>query len=107
MVSNTSAKLFPVNALSSFTVSFAGATECGGAFACCKFRIMLPINVPKCPRGKKCLLIKKIPKSSDFYYVEPGPYPSLADIVEAMKALIQQRHNHGETSIAVIASQRT
>ena len=50
---------------------------------------------------------KKLSKSSEFYYLEPGLYPSITDIVEAMKILIQERHNHSENSIKTKVSRRT
>ena len=46
-------------------------------------------------------------KSSVFYYLEPGLYPSITDIVEAMNTLIQERHNHIESCITVRVSRRT
>ena len=73
----------------------------------CNFRNILPINVPNCQRGKLMFFEKKVPKSSEFYYLEPGLYPSLTDIVEAMNTLIQERHNHSENSITVKLSRRT
>ena len=50
---------------------------------------------------------KKFPKSSEFHYREPGLYPSITDIVEAMNILIQERHNHNENCIKVKVSRRT
>ena len=50
---------------------------------------------------------KKLSKSSDFYYLEPGLYPYIADIVEAMNILIQERHNHSENCIKVKVSRKT
>ena len=44
---------------------------------------------------------KKLSESSDIYYLEPGPYPSITDIVEAMNTLIQETHNHNEICITV------
>ena len=46
-------------------------------------------------------------KSSEFYYLERGLYPSIRDIVEAMNTLIQERHNHSENCITVKISRRT
>ena len=51
--------------------------------------------------GKFIFFDKKLPKSSDFYYLEPGLYPSITDIVEAMNTLIQVK----DTITAKIASQ--
>ena len=50
---------------------------------------------------------KKISKSSEFHYLEPGVYSSITHIVEAMNTLIQARHNHSENCITVKMSQRT
>ena len=50
---------------------------------------------------------KKISRSSEFYYLEPGLQPSITDIVEAMNILIQERHNHSENCIKVEVSRRT
>ena len=77
----------------------------------CKFGKILPIIVPKCHGGKT--FDKKLPTSSEFYYLEPGLYPSIlepglypsiADTVEAMNTLIQGRHNHSENCIPVKVS---
>ena len=46
-------------------------------------------------------------KSSKFYYLEPGLYPFIADIVEAMNTLIQEKHEHSENCITVKMSRRT
>ena len=50
---------------------------------------------------------KKLSKSSEFYYLEPGLYPSFTDTVEAMNILIQEKHNHSENCVTVKVSRRT
>ena len=55
-------------------------------------------------RENLCFLTKHFSKSSEFYYLEPGLYPSITDIVEAMNILIQERHNHIENCIKVKVS---
>ena len=50
---------------------------------------------------------KKPSKSSEFFYLEPGLYPSITDIVEAMNILIKERHDHCENCIKVKVSRRT
>ena len=50
---------------------------------------------------------RKLSKSLEFYYLKPGLYPSITDIVEAMSILIQERHNHSENSIKVKVNRRT
>ena len=49
---------------------------------------------------------KKLSNSLEFYYLEPSPYPSNTDIVEAMNIPIQERHNHSENCITVKVSRR-
>ena len=49
---------------------------------------------------------KKLSRSSDFYYLEPGLYASLTDIVEAMNILIQERQSHSESCITVEVSRK-
>ena len=44
--------------------------------------------------GKFMFFDKKLSKSSEFYYLELGLYPSITDTVEAMNILSQERHNH-------------
>ena len=41
------------------------------------------------------------------YNLEPGPYTSITDIVEAMNTLIHERNNHNENCITVKVSRRT
>ena len=49
----------------------------------------------------------KLSKLSELYYLEPGLYASVTDIVEAMNTLIQERHNHSENCITVKVSRTT
>ena len=48
----------------------------------------------------------KISKFLEFHYVEPGVYPSITDIVEAMNTLIQKSHNQSESCILVEVSRK-
>ena len=50
---------------------------------------------------------KKLSNSSEFYFLEPGLYPSITDTVEPMNTLIQEKHNHTENSNTVKVSLRT
>ena len=50
---------------------------------------------------------KKFSKYSEFYYLEPGLYTSITDIVETMNILIQERHNHSENCIKFKLSRKT
>ena len=58
-------------------------------------------------KGNFMFFGKKHSKSSEFYYLEPGLYPSITDVVEALNTLIQERHNHSENCITVKMSRRT
>ena len=54
------------------------------------------------------MFFDKIPsKLSEFYYLEPGFYPSITDIVEAMNTRILERHNPSENCVTVRVSHRT
>ena len=58
-------------------------------------------------QGKFMFFDKKLSKSSEFFYLEPGLYLSITAAVEAMKTLIQERHNHTENCNTVEVSRRT
>ena len=49
----------------------------------------------------------KLLKSSNFFYLEPGLYLSITDIVAAMNTLIQKRHNPSDICITDKVSRRT
>ena len=57
--------------------------------------------------GKFMFFDENFSKSSEFYYLEPGLYPFITDIVEAMNILNQERHNHSENCIKVKVSRWT
>ena len=44
---------------------------------------------------------EKLSKTTEAYYLEPGLYFSITDIVEAMNTLIQERNNHRDTCITI------
>ena len=86
---------------------FAGATESGGEMGACIFGNILPIKVQNCYGGKIYFFDPNNSNFSEYNYLEPGLYHSNTDIVETTNTLIQDRHNHRETSIAVKVSRRT
>ena len=87
---------------------FTRATETRRSIRDYNFENILAINVPKCHRGKVFVCWqKKLSNSSDFYCLELGLYPCSADIVEAKKILIQEKHSHSESVITVKVSRRT
>ena len=44
---------------------------------------------------------EKLSKTTEAYYLKPGLYSSITDIVEAMNTLIQERNNHRDTCITI------
>ena len=50
---------------------------------------------------------EKLSKTTEAYYLEPGLYSSITDIVEAMNAIIQERNNHRDTCIKIKVSRVT
>ena len=107
MVSNASAQLFPDNTLSSFTNFLPEQLNLECQWEVAISEISYPSTYQNVTEGKFMFFGKKLSKSSEFYYLEPGLYPSITDIVEAMNALIQERHNHSENCITVKVSRRT
>ena len=86
---------------------FTGATESGRSMGGCNLRNILPINVPKHHAGKIYVFWRETFKIVNFFYLDPGLYPSITDIVEAMNTLFQENHNHSENCITVKVSRRT
>ena len=68
--------------------------------------ISYPSMYQNVTEGKFMFPDKKLSKSSEIYYLEPGLYPSVPDFVEAMNILVQERHNHSENCIKVKLSRR-
>ena len=42
---------------------------------------------------------QKLSKTTEAYYLEPGLYSYITDIVEALNTLIQERNNHRDTCL--------
>ena len=107
MVSNASAQLFPDSTLSSFTNFLPEQLNLDGQWEVAISEISYPSVFQIVTEGKFMFFEKKLSKSSKFFYLEPGLYPSITDIVETMNILIQDRHNHSENCIKVKVSRRT
>ena len=107
LVSNASAQLFPDNTLSTFTNFLPEQLNLDGQWEVAISEISYPSMHQNVTEGKNMFFDEKLPKSSEFYYLEPGLYPSITDIVEAMNILIQERHNHSENCIKVKVFRRT
>ena len=107
LVSNPSAQLFPDNTLSSFTNFLPEQLNLDGQWEVAISEITYPSMYQNVAERKFMFFDKKLSKSSEFYYLEPGLYPSITDFVKAMNILIQERHNHSENCIKVKVSRKT
>ena len=107
LISNASARLFPSNTLSSSTnflpeqLILDGQCEVG--ISEISYQSMYQIVT----EGKFMFFNKQFSESSEFYYLKPGLYSCITDIVEAMIILIQERHNHSGNCIKVKVSRIT
>ena len=107
LVSNASAQFFPDKTLSSFRNFLPEQLNLDGQWEVAFSEMSYPSMYQNVTGGKFMFFDKKLSKSSEFYYLENGFYPSIMDIVEAMNTLIQERHNHSENCITVKVSRRT
>ena len=107
LVSNASAQLFQDNTLSSFTNFLPEQLNLDGQWEVAISEISYPSLYQKVTERNIVFFDTKLSQSSEFYYLEPGLYPSITDIVEAMNILIQERHNHSENCIKVELSGKT
>ena len=107
LVSHASAQLFPDNTLSSFTNLLPEQLNLDGQWEVAISEISYPSMYQNVTEGKFMFFDKKLSESSEFYYLEPGLYPSITDIVEAMNILIQERHNHSENCTKGKVSRKT
>ena len=97
MFSNASAQLFPDDTLSSFTKFLPEQLNLEGQWEVAILEISYPSMYQIVKEGKFMSFDKKNSKWSEFYYLEPGLYPPIMDIVEAMNTVIQERHNHSKS----------
>ena len=107
LVSNASAQLFPYNTLSSFTNFLPEQLNLEGQWEVAISELSFPSMYQNVTAGKFMFFDKKLSKSSEFYYLEPGLCPSITDIVGAMNTLVQERHNYSGNCVTVEVSRRT
>ena len=107
MVSNASAQLFPDNTVSSYANFLPEQLNLDGQGEVAISEISYPSIYQNVTEEKFMFFDKILSKSSEFYYLEPGLYPSITDIVEAMNILIPEGHNHRKSCIKVKVSRRT
>ena len=107
LVSNASAQLFPDNTLSTFTNFLPDQLNLDGQGEVAFSEISYPSMYQNVTEVEFMFFDRKFSKSSQFLYLEPGLYPSITDIGEAMNILLQERNNHNENCIKVKVSRGT
>ena len=107
LVSNASPQLLPDNTLSSFRKFSPNQLNLEGQGEVAISEISYPSKYQYVTEGKFAFFDKKLSKSSEFYHLEPGLFPSIRDIVEATNTLIQETYNQSENCITVKVSRRT
>ena len=107
LVSNASGELFPDNTLSSFTNFLPEQVNLEGQWEAAISEISYPSMYQKITEGYFKFFDEKFSKSASTYYLEPGLYTSITDIVETLNTLIQERNSHNETCITVKVSRRS
>ena len=81
LVSNASSQPFPDNTLTSFTNFLPEQLNLDGQWEVAISEISYPSMYQNVTGGKFTFPEKNLSKSSEFYYLEPGLYPSITDIV--------------------------
>ena len=107
LVSNASSQLFPNNTLSSFTNFLPEQVNLDGQWEVAISEISYPSIYQNVTEGKFMFYDEKLSKTAEVFYLEPRLYSSIADIVEAMNTLIQERNNHRDTCITIKVSRVT
>ena len=107
LVSNAFSQLFPNNTLSSFTNFLPEQVNLDGQWEVAISGISYPSMYQNVTEGKLMFYDDKLSKTTEDYYLEPGLYSSITDILEAMETLIQERNNHRDTCISIKVSRVT
>ena len=102
--SNASSQVFPNNALSSFTIFLLEQVNLGGQWDVAISEISYPSMYQNVTEGKFMFFNEKLSKTTKAYYLEPGLYSSMTDIVDAMNTIIQEKNNHKESCITITVS---
>ena len=107
LVSIASLQLFRNNALNSFTNFLPEQVNLDGQREVAISEISHPSIYQNVTEGKHVFYDEKLSKTTKAYYLEPGLYSSITDIVEAMNTLKQERNNHRDTCITIKVSRVT
>ena len=107
LVSNASSQLSPNNTLNSFTNFLPEHVSLDGHWEAAISEISYPSMYQNVTEGKFIFYDEKLSKTTEAYYLEPGLYSCITDIVEAMNTLIQGRINHRDTFLTIKVSRVT
>ena len=107
LVSNASSQLFQNNTLSSFTNFLPEQVNLDGQWEVAISENSYPSMYQHVTEGKFIFYDEKLSRTTEAYYLEPGLYSSITDIVEAMNTLIQERNHHRDTCITIKVSRVT
>ena len=106
-VSNASSQLFPNNTLSSFTNFLPEQVKMDGQWEVAISEISYPSMYQNITEGNYMFYDDKLSKTTEAYFLEPGLYSSITDVVEAKNTLIQERNNHTDICITIKVSSVT
>ena len=106
-VYNASGELFSDNTPSSSSNFLPEQLNLEGQWEVAISEISYPSMYQNKTVGKFKFFDEKLSKTRSTYIPEPGLYLSIAEIVEAVNTLIQERNSHNETCITVKVSRRT
>ena len=105
--SNTPSQLFPINAFSSITNFLPEQVKLDGQWVVAIFEISYPSMYQNVTEGIFVFYDEKLSKTTEAYYLGPGMYSSITDIVNARNTRIQERNNHRDTCITIKISRVT
>ena len=101
MVSNASLDCYPNNTLSSFKNFLTEQINLDGEWEVAITELSYPSLYQNITEGRFFYLYESTPdkKTSDYYTLDPGLYPSISDIVNEMNRKIQKREMYEKTPI--------
>ena len=101
LVFNAFLQLFANNTLSSFTNFLQEQVILEGQWEVATSEICYPAMYQNVTEGKFVFYDEKLSKTREAYYLQPGLFSSITDIVEAMNTLIQETDNHRDTCTTI------
>ena len=107
LVSNAASQLFPNNTLSSFTNFLPEQMNLNSQWKVAISETSYQSMYENVTEVHFLFYDEKLSKTMEAYYLKPGLFSSITDIVKAMNTLIQERNNHRDTCITIKVSRVT